>query len=268
MYEFRHLIVSPNHERLTIFSARWSGAGGESLYVGRPADWKLTGMTCTEIDQPTVARAPDGPTLVTTDGGRIVFQHGYDTTGGGLRREGIWTAPVTGPAACGSAEQITPDGAEYLIHEVGTLSWDETKVVTRCTQPSKPDAICEQSLGKAHAVKVLVKADGVDAGHAVEIGHPAYDVDGSVLFSANWRPGVPNAYQVWRWRAPSTVERVTPETSSNRDPCVFANGDIVTKTVDNGDVKLRVIKKTGGEYLLPILEGTESIAPGNLRCAG
>jgi hypothetical protein len=265
-YEFRDLTVSHDGTRFYVSSERYAPNGFEFTYVGNVGEWKLSRLLCSQIGT-ELGVGPAGRGLL--GGGRVFFQHGYDyPDGGSIRREAIWAAPMVDAGACGQAANLTPATAEYLIHGLGSVSRDQTKVVGLCDAQGKPKAVCEHSVNLPYAATAVVKADRIDAGHTSDLGYPTYDLDGSILFSAQWHPGLSNRSQIWRYRAPSTVEKVTSETQNNWDPCVLSNGDIAMKTND-GTQKIRILKKAGGEILLDVVAGPDMISNTiGLYCGG
>jgi hypothetical protein len=163
-------------------------------------------------------------------------------------QSGAWGAP-----------RLLTGSSPYPFHHTPSIARDGSKVVFNCGPNFygvAPLAICEATLDPADSTsayrKLLDPSAGGDHSGNNELYHPAYELDGSIVFESDW-----TSEQIWHLGG-TDFARVSPASvTDDNSPCVLPDGRIVSLWLGragnpNGlhEIKVMNADGSGGVMLL------------------
>lgn len=241
-------------------------AGADSwLNVSRDGAWLLLGTerfgcggwACLAVAPSSLASGeavssggavvhPDGFSAISPDGQRVVYPLGDGT------RVDLWTVRREG-GGWSAAARLT-GSSTALYHEGPSFSADGSRVVFQCGPTpygQEGTAVCEVGVDGG-GLRVVYSPADFPGGTADDALHgPAYGVDGSIVFEADWA-----GEQIYRLSASGgTPALVNPEHHNDNSPCVLPGGDIVSlylgRAGSTGAHELKRMRPDGsGEVML------------------
>lgn len=174
-----------------------------------------------------------------------------------IRREGdSWSAPVeitsASPFAFNNQPAFSPDG-QKLVFNCGPVPYVQAGT-----------SVCEVRTDGTY-LRVMVAAEQNGTSDNL-IASPAYALDGSIIFEADWNGG----RQLWRRAEDSTLTLIAPQFGNDSLPCVLPDGRILSvwsnrEGNQNGSAEIKVLSADGTAYAMLLID--QSVW-GVLDCSG
>ena len=169
--------------------------------------------------EPVIAGAevlhPYQTPVISSDGDVVVYvgEAGPHTTDlYAVRREGqSWSAP-----------ELLTEGSTFEMNEMPSLSPRADRVLFDCVGEDWRGSICEVDVSGGEVRVVVGPAAAPDGFMPGGLHHGAYDVDGSIVFQAEW-----DGQQIWRYRD-GDVERIGAAFDDDLSPCILPDGRVAT----------------------------------------